>query len=373
MLYFDHNATSPLIPAARDAWLSAVERFPANPSSPHRWGGRAAHALDQARVTAARFLQCTPGELVWTAGATESANAIFHHLSGQSTGIALISGIEHPCILASARRWFGTRIERIPVLSSGRVDMDWLESRVSSGGLACIAVMAANNETGVLQPWQAVSSLALRASVPMVCDAVQWLGKLPAKGLGECSYVIGSAHKFGGPVGVGFMKVPRGFAPLIQGGPQEEGRRAGTENVPGVLAMLAAWESREALGASSQIAERLAWRDHFLEWLVKWYPECRVVGAGSERLWNTGSILMPPQADCRRRWIVQLDRVGVAASTGSACSSGKEQPSPVLLAMGYPMGETDRMIRFSSGWETCEADWRLLAEKVMEAANRLKG
>ena len=176
MLYFDHNATSPLIPAAREAWLSAVDRFPANPSSPHRWGARAAHALDQARVTAAGFLQCAPGDVVWTGGATEAANALFHHLSARFSGIALISGIEHPCIRASARRWFGSRVEEIPVLASGVVDLNWLESRLNSGGVACVGVMAANNETGVLQPWHAACTLARNRSVPFVCDAVQWIG-----------------------------------------------------------------------------------------------------------------------------------------------------------------------------------------------------
>lgn len=373
MLYFDHNATSPLIPAAREAWLSAVERFPANPSSPHRWGARAAHALDQARVTAAGFLGCSPGDLVWTAGATESANALFHHLSTRSDGIALISGIEHPCIRASARRWFGPRVEEIPVSTAGLVDLDWLEFRLNSGGVACVAVMAANNETGVLQPWQAAGSMARSRSVPFVCDAVQWLGKMPAKGVGECDFVVGSAHKFGGPVGVGLMKVPKGFVPLIHGGPQEEGRRAGTENVPGVLAMMAAWEAREPLASAPALGERVAWRDRFLDWLLTSYPECRIVGTGAERLWNTASVLMPPHADCRRRWIVQLDRAGVAASTGSACSSGKEQASHVLLAMGCPENETDRMIRFSAGWDTRETDWESLAQKIVEAGNRLVG
>jgi len=146
---------------------------------------------------------------------------------------------------------------------------------------------------------------------------------------------------------------------------------AGTENVAGVLAMMAAWESRERCMNGAARSERQSWRDQFLGWLVQSYPDCRIVGESADRLWNTVSVLMPAQVDCRRRWIVQLDRAGIAASTGSACSSGKEQPSHVLLAMGVPELETDRMIRFSSGWETTEADWLALREGIREAGNRL--
>jgi cysteine desulfurase len=214
--------------------------------------------------------------------------------------------------------------------------------------------MAANNETGVLQPWLETLMLCREAGVPFLCDGAQWIGKLPSEELGACDFVAGCAHKFGGPQGIGFLKAPAGLRPLIVGGPQEEGRRAGTENVAGALALVAALEAR-----AQPAGERLRWRDEFIERLLAVIPGARVLGVESERLWNTVSVLLP-SPDCRVRWVVKLDKAGVAASTGSACASGKEKPSHVLAAMGLTDEEAGRVVRFSSGWETTETGWREL-------------
>jgi cysteine desulfurase len=171
------------------------------------------------------------------------------------------------------------------------------------------------------------------------------------------------------------MKVPPGFRPLLVGGPQEEGRRAGTENVPGVLAMVAALEAREGALASGveAVAARLAVREGFEREVRARVPGVEVVGAGGAgRLWNTVSVLMPPADDCRRRWVVKLDRLGFAVSTGSACASGKEKPSHVLAAMGYRADESDRMLRFSGGWETGEEAWGGLVAGLEAAAAELR-
>jgi cysteine desulfurase len=206
--------------------------------------------------------------------------------------------------------------------------------------------------------------------VPFFCDAAQWLGKLPARGLGQCDFASGCAHKFGGPKGIGFLKVARGpFRGMILGGQQEEGRRAGTENVPGVAAMLAALEAREASIARGEHKQRVAWRNNFEARLRKHLP-VEIVGKDSERLWNTASVLMP-QADCQQRWVVKMDRHGYAVSTGSACASGKEDPSHVLSAMGYASAEAGRVLRFSSGWETSQADWDNLSQGVLTVADEL--
>ena len=187
----------------------------------------------------------------------------------------------------------------------------------------------------------------------------------PAAGLGECDFVSGCAHKFGGPQGVGFLKCPARLRPLLRGGPQEEGRRAGTENVAGILAMVAALEEREEALARAAQAERQEWRDAFIAALP---PGSRVLGAAGERLWNTVSVMLP-ELEGGQRWVVKLDKHGVAASTGSACASGKEQISHVLAAMGLPPAEAGRVIRFSSGWETTERDWQQLASVVREIAD----
>jgi cysteine desulfurase len=365
MLYFDHNATTPLLPEAKQAWLDAVDRFIGNPSSPHRVGARVDAALSEAREKLARVLGCSALDLVWTSGATEANNAVLHHFAATipADAEAWVSAIEHPCVLESARHHFGRRLKFVPVTGGGVIDLDWLSHELADRRPGVVAVMAANNETGVLQPWREAGAMCRQYGVPFFCDAAQWIGKLPAAGLGECDFVSGAAHKFGGPRGVGFLKCPaKGrVEPLLLGGPQEEGRRAGTENVAGVLAMIAALEVRERQLAANEHRARESWRDSFVAEMLSALPGSELVGTGQPRLWNTVSSLMP-EADCRQRWVVKLDKLGFAVSTGSACSSGKEAPSHVLSAMGFSAADAGRVLRFSAGWETTREDWEKLLE-----------
>jgi cysteine desulfurase len=357
MIYFDHNATAPLHPAARAAWLEASEHFIGNPSSPHRVGARAEVVLNGARQKLAALLGCDALDIVWTSGATESANLVLAHAARAlpATAEVWISAIEHPCVLMPARHHLGSRCRLMPVTREGVLDCSWLETELKKGQPGLVALMAANNETGVLQPWREALELCRAREVPFFCDAVQWVGKLPARGLGECNFVSGSAHKFGGPKGVGFLKCPaRGrVEPLLLGGPQEEGRRAGTENISGVLAMLAALEVREA---AMDLATRERQRAEFEHRLLAALPGAEIIGATAPRLWNTVMALMP-EADCQQRWVVKLDKAGVAVSTGSACASGKEAPSHVLSAMGHSPAQAARALRFSAGWETSAQEW----------------
>jgi cysteine desulfurase len=366
MIYFDHNATTPLHPVARQAWQEAAEKFIGNPSSPHRLGSRADAALGEARRQLAEFLGCDALDIVWTSGATESNNMVLHHAAATLPRDAevWISAIEHPCVLESTAHYFPGRHRLIPVTRPGVSDLNWLSQRLARARPGLVAVMAANNETGVLQPWREVLALCRKRGIPFFCDAAQWMGKLPSAGLGGCDFVSGCAHKFGGPKGAGFLKVPgKGrFESLLLGGPQEERRRAGTENVPGVLAMLAVLAAREMDLAKGEHERRLKWRTEFEKRLLKKVKGAEVVGAKADRLWNTVSALLPV-ADCRQRWVVRLDKAGFAASTGSACASGKEQPSHVLAAMGQTAG-TDRALRFSSGWETTREEWIGLADTL---------
>src|SRR3954471_1125697 len=367
VIYFDHNATSPLSPTARDAWVSAAARFVANASSPHRLGSRAELALASARQTAAAHLGCSEFDLIWTSGATEANNAVFFHASKASDGEAWISAIEHPSILAAADRWFPGKVRTLKVTCDGILDLQHLRDLLKQGRPAIVGVMAANNETGVLQPWKEALALCRSEGVPFACDAAQWIGKQPSLGLGECDFVMGCAHKFGGPPGIGILKVPKSFHPFMVGGPQEEGRRAGTENLPGALAMVASWSEREERMASGETKSRLLWRDKFTAELKKALPKVEILGERSSRLWNTVAALMPPTPDCRRPWVVQLDKLSFAVSTGSACSSGKEKPSHVVTAMGCDPATSDRMLRFSSGWDTTEEQWMKLLEGIQAA------
>ena len=406
MLYFDHNATAPLHPAARDAWLAATERFPGNPSSLHRVGARADAALSQARQQLAARLGCDALDLVFTSGATESANTVFHHAARTLPPDAEVwlSAIEHPCVTAAAKHYFPNRHRLLPVTRDGVLDLKHLRAQLPSRRAerpspnsklktqnsrlpALLAVMAVNNETGILQPWREALALARAHGIPFFCDAVQALGKLPAAGLGDCDWVSGSAHKFGGPRGVGFLKCPAQgrVEPLLRGGSQEEARRAGTENVPGILAMVAALELREREGARTPTSAaavsaeapatdegvRAPLRDTFERQLRKALPGTKIIGAKSPRVWNTTLALLP-EVDCRTRWVVKLDKLGVATSTGSACASGKEEPSPVLTAMGYTASEAARALRFSAGWETTAVDWEQLLAALVQAHREMR-
>ncbi len=359
--YFDHNATYPVSAAARAAWLEAVESLPANPSSLHRLGRRASTALDNAREQLAGWIGCRPDDLIWTSGATESNNALIHHLARRTEGEIWISAVEHPCLVAAATRDLSARLRMIPVTREGVIRLNWIQDQFQRARPAAVLVMAANNETGVVQPWQQLRDLCRESGVAFGCDAAQWLGKLPGRGLGECEYVTGCAHKIGGPPGVGFLKVADGFEPSIVGGGQEGGRRAGTENLPGVMAFVAALADREA--AMDSLPGRRALRDDFARFLAS-VPGVELPGGEAPVLWNTVAAFMPRFADCRHRWVVKLDRLGFSVSSGSACSSGSEKPSPVLSAMGYPGETSDRMVRFSAGWETTASDWTSLRQAV---------
>ncbi len=368
VLYFDHNATSPLIPEAREAWLEASERYIGNPSSRHRVGDRAEKALEEAREKLAGWLGCQPPDIVWTSGATEANNLVLHHTARAQSEISAVwvSGIEHPSVVQPVKKLFPKRHSLLPPESDGRFDVGRLAGRLAQRRPALFGLMASNNETGVLQDWRPAAEACRDNRVQYFCDATQWLGKLPAKGLGECDFVSGSGHKFGGPRGGGFLKVPGKAAiePMLMGGSQEGGRRAGTENVPGVLAMIRALEVREGLLAAGAQGERNVWREEFIRDLLAKVEGCVVVGETSERIWNTVSVLMP-QADCQQRWVVKLDKAGFAVSTGSACASGREDPSHVLTAMGFSPEDAGRVLRFSSNWETSREDWRKLLEGIV--------
>ncbi len=363
MIYFDHNATTPLLPEARQAWLDASDKFTGNPSSPHRLGARADNALNEAREKLAAFLGCHAAQIVFTSGATESNNTVLHHYARtlQSDSDVWISAIEHPCVLEPAQFHFGKRVRFIPATREGVIDLEWIEHELKGTRPGFVAVMAANNETGALQPLRDMLKLCREREVPFFCDAVQWLGKLPSSGLGECDWLTGSAHKFGGSRGVGFVKVPAqlSLVSLLRGGPQEEARRAGTENVAGVLAMITALEVREQQLAHITPEQLALLRDDFERRFVASVPGSLIFSGKSQRLWNTVSALMPP-AETEQRWVVKLDKMGFAVSTGSACASGKEEPSHVLRAMGCSAPQAARALRFSAGWETTASDWDAL-------------
>ncbi len=375
MIYFDYNATAPVMREARESWLHVTEKLGGNPSSMHQFGAKASNALADAREKLAEMLGCHPLDLIWTSGATEANNMVMHHFAKKlgTTGEVWISAIEHPCVFDSAHYYFGKRAKLIPVTHEGVIDMDWLTTELADSRPALVTVMAANNETGIIQPWQEILAMCQAYEVPFFTDAVQFIGKMPCKGLGDCDYVTGAAHKFGGPRGVGFLKIPHRshITPLLLGGKQERGFRAGTENTAIIAAMMAALEVREKQIAQSQHLLRKVWRDNFEAQFLRALPGATVIGHNQPRLWNTVSALMP-DGDRKSQWVIRLDKAGFAVSTGSACTTGKEEPSHVLSAMGYKSAHAQRAVRFSAGWETNEAEWDALLKAVVKVHGEMQ-
>ena len=370
MPYFDHNATTPLGPAARDVWLRVNDEHWQNPSSLYRDAAKARIRLDHARARLAEYLGAAEKEIVFTSGATESAHAALAHLAAQAGPEAevAVNRTEHSAVLSAARRWFGSRIRWINTERTGVIA--WSELDQKARGAAAVVVMAANNETGAIQPWEKIAEFCARIQVPYVCDAAQWLGKLPCGGLGDADWTFGSGHKFGAPKGVGFLKIPaaaRAFS-TQPGGAQEHGHRGGTEDLPSISAMiemLAEAEHRKVLFES----ERVTWRTQFEHQVLRTIPGARIIATEADRLWNTVSLLMPFGAS--QRWIAKLDKLGFQVSNGSACATRKEESSHVIAAMGYAAEEAQRVLRISSGWETTQADWTALAEALANVAPEL--
>jgi cysteine desulfurase len=375
MIYFDYNATAPVMREAREAWLQVTEKLGGNPSSMHQLGTRAAIALAEAREQLAAILGCPPLDLIWTSGATEANNMVMHHFAKQlpSTAQIFVSAIEHPCVDDSSKHYFGKRAKPIPVTRDGVVDLDWLTLELADARPGLVAVMAANNETGVIQPWQEIHAMCQAYEVPFFTDAVQFIGKMPCQGLGNCDYVSGAAHKFGGPRGVGFLKIPHRsqITPLLLGGKQEGGRRAGTENVAIIAAMMAALAVREKQISRSEHLLRKVWRDNFEAQFLRALPGATILGHNQPSLWNTVSALMP-EGDRKSQWVIRLDKAGFAVSTGSACTTGKEEPSHVLSAMGFKSAHALRAVRFSAGWETSEAEWDALLKAIVKVHGEMQ-
>lgn len=367
--YFDWNATAPLHPAAREAWLEVSARFWYNPSGLYREGAEARERLEECRERAAELLGCEPGEIVFTSGATEADNAVLHWAAGHGAAPVVVSAIEHPAVSEPAAAWLGGRLRSWPCRADGRAELGWLADFLEWERPALVSLMAANNETGALQPWREAAELCARHGVRFHCDAAQWCGRLPSEGLGSCDFVTVSGHKFGGPKGVGLLKLPAGLNGFrsFRGGQQEERRRAGTENLPGVAAMLAAWEAVEVLASDAAAAPAEA-RDAFEARLTSAVPDMEILPRGVPRLWNTSLLLVPRGANVK--WVARLSRSGFQVSTGSACSRGGGA-SEVLAAMGIPAERAGAALRISSGWSTVASDWEALAARLTALADEI--
>jgi cysteine desulfurase len=358
LAYLDHNATSPLRPAALDAMVEVL-RAGGNPSSVHRWGRAARASVDNARRQVAALVGASPAEIVFTSGGTEANNLA---LTGAGRRRLLVSAVEHDSVLRAT-----AGAETIAVDRHGIVDLPMLEGLLAaSSEPALVSVMLANNETGVIQPITEVVRVARAAGALVHCDAIQAAGKMPVDldGLGV-DYLSVSAHKLGGPPGVGALAVRSSvpFAGDRRGGGQESSRRAGTENVAGIAGFgVAAVEARAGLAVEGL-------RDRLEVALRAIAPDAAIHGVGAPRLCNTVCVSMPGvRAETQ---VMAFDLAGVGVSAGAACSSGKVQRSTVLSAMNVDPAEAEAAIRVSLGWNSVQDDIERLIEAWQELYTRV--
>lgn len=372
MAYFDWNATTPLLPEAKAAWLQAMDSGWGNPSTAYRAGARAKLILDNARGSMAGLLHVRPEQIIFTSGATESNNAFIRIASTRANPEQQIwiSAVEHPAVREAALHWWGkSRVVELPVTGAGLVDLDWISDHIAKADPALICVMAVNNETGIIQPIRELHAICSNAGIQLFSDAVQWFGKVqePFSPYATLAGFSLSAHKFGGPKGTGCLVLGDDWtgSRLQVGGGQEFGSRAGTEDVAGITAMATALENR----MQPVSVEKMCARDLFEKGLNATWPGIVIHGKDSPRIWNTCSVSLPHYN--APRWIARLDKKGFQVSTGAACSAGKKGPSRVMLAMGVADDVALRTLRISSGWETEPDDWKDLLAALVDVHSEL--
>ncbi len=357
VVYLDHNATTRPVPEAVAAMVQALQDEWANPSSTHGPGQDARRALAAARARVAAFLGCGAAELVFTSGATEANHmALLGALRASGRPRVVMSAVEHPGMLALAQRLRGdgVKVDLIPVDAQGRLSLAAARALIADD-VAVVSVMGANNETGVLMPVAEVAALARAAGAWMHVDATQLAGKAPLAFADSGADLLSvSAHKLGGPKGVGALVVRKGLAlPALLGGRQERNRRGGTENLPGIAGFAAACE-RAAATLAADIAHMAALRARLEEGLSAALPQVHVYGREAERLCNT-LCLRVGTLDAEQV-LMKLERAGIVASSGAACSAGGTQPSHVLLAMGESPQHAKAAVRLSLGPGTTAAE-----------------
>jgi cysteine desulfurase len=376
MIYFDHNASTPVRPEASEAMARALAELSANPSSAHHAGQRARAAVEHAREQVAALVGADPRAVVFTSGGTEG-----DHLALVGAALALpsrgrrvaISAVEHHAVHGAAEllERLGWTIEHLPVDENGCVDPASIDSLPADTTVA--AVMLANNETGVVQPIAEIAARARRRGIRLHTDAVQAAGKIPVdETCRAADYVVISAHKLGGPKGIGALVLAEGapLEPLQRGSAHERGRRGGTENVPGIVGFgVAAASAARELAAER---ERLAGlRDRLESGIFRAFPDAVVHGRDVARLPNTVNVSIPgARSD---HMLMALDARGIAVSAGAACASGAVEPSPVLSAMGVRRDLAICALRLSMGRTTTSDEVDAVVSAIEASARAVRG
>jgi cysteine desulfurase len=374
-IYLDNNATTAVAPGVFEAMRPFFTEHFGNPSSGHRLGDRPASAVRDARARVAAFLGCSDSEVIFTGCGTESDNLAIRGVveTSRDRRHIVTTAVEHTAVLNPIKRLesSGYRVTYIGVDPDGRLDMAAMRDAITDE-TALVSVMLANNETGVMHPIRAIADLAHSRGVPLHVDAVQGIGKVPLdmETLGADLVAI-SAHKFHGPKGVGALVVKKGtrWSPVFLGGSQERGRRPGTENVAGIVAMASACDyARQYIDRYQNDVRRL--RDRFEVELGAAISDMFVNGGKSERLPNTSNVGFPGLA--AHAVLVLLDEVGICASAGSACHSGAGAPSHVLAAMGLSPERAASCIRFSLSAMTTDEEIAYCTDQIPRIVHRMR-
>src|SRR5947209_1182101 len=369
--YLDHAATTPMRPEAVDAMLPFLaDRF-GNPAGSHAVAREARKALDEAREVVAESLGARPGEVVFTGGGTEADNLAIVGRHTARPGPAVCTAVEHHAVLHARRALPEARV--VSVRPDGVLDLDRLAALLDPA-VTVVSVMLANNEVGTIEPLAEVAQVVRDAAPDAVLhtDAVQAFSWVDVAGLASVADLVAvSAHKFGGPKGVGALVVRDGvdIEPIIHGGGQERDRRSGTHNVAGIVAMAAAMQ--ETVAARSATVERVArLRDRLADGLLAAVPDTAETGDRAHKI--AGNCHLSFGGVESEALLVLLDGAGVCASAGSACTSGAVEPSHVLTAMGVPAERAVGSLRLSLGATTTDADIDLALDAVPAAVNRLR-
>ena len=369
--YLDNAATTPMRPEAVEAMLPFLtERF-GNPSGAHAVSREARKALDEARDTVAQCLEARPAEVVFTGGGTEADNLAILGALAVRRGPTVCSAVEHHAVLHTCQAAGDNRL--LPVDGNGVVDLQRLPELLDPS-VSVVSVMLANNEVGVIEPVREVVALTRELAPEAVVhtDAVQAFPWLDVAALaGAADLVAVSAHKFGGPKGVGALVVRQGVQvrPMIHGGGQERDRRSGTHNVAGIVAMAAAMRATVD-GRAAEVARIRALRDRLADGLLATVPGCAETGDRANKI--AGNCHLTFDGVESEELLVLLDAAGVYASAGSACASGAVDPSHVMAAMGVPRARALGALRLSLGPRTTEADVELALSAVPAAVSRLR-
>jgi len=373
MIFLDHNATTPLLPEVARRMSDVAEQTPLNPSSAHSAGEAARQVVARARESVAELVNCDPEQLIFTSSGTESNNAALWH--GAADGTIVTTAVEHSSILATAemleQRW--THIEYVAVDGEGHIApeavAEQLDQLLSDGPVGLVSIQWANNETGVIQPVEAITEVCHRRGVPIHIDAAQAAGKLTIDlRQTPADFLSVTAHKFHGPTGVGALFARGGVRPWLFGGDQEQGRRAGTENILGIAGMGEATEVRRT--RMRTVPNFLtALRDDFESQICARYPWAKINGSGCQRVVNTSNVHFPGLDG--QAILAQLDVAGICVTQSSACTNQRPTPSHVLQAMGLSEADAYASVRFSFGETNTHSELDAALSQLFAVIDRL--